>query len=194
MHLADIPQKFSLVAEGGLLSQRGVIELANSVAEDGKTRLANPLGMGVFVVARSEHPFTVEDLTTYDLHRRRRQQLPPLPPLSLGGGRSPDHHRQVALYGLPTGAPRSVPTADVIAVAKRDLKAGETLDGGGGYTVLGQKKATVAHQEGLLPLGLSGGAVLKQDVRQGDAIGYAAVDLPDSLALQLRREQDAICE
>ena len=67
-NLADIPQKFSLVEEGGLLSQRGVIELANSVAEDGKTRLANPLGMGVFVVVRSEHPFTVEDLTTYDLH------------------------------------------------------------------------------------------------------------------------------
>ena len=102
---------------------------------------------------------------------------------------------KVALYGLPTGAPRSVPTADVIAVAKRDLKAGETLDGGGGYTVLGQsEKATVAHQEGLLPLGLSGGAVLKQDVRQGDAIGYAMVDLQDSLALQLRREQDAMCE
>ena len=52
----------------------------------------------------------------------------------------------------------------------------------------------MARQEGLLPLGLSGGAVLKQDVRQGDAIGYAMVDLPDSLALQLRREQDALCE
>ena len=102
---------------------------------------------------------------------------------------------KVALYGLPTGAPRSVPTADVIAVAKRDLKAGETLDGGGGYTVLGQsEKATVARQEGLLPLGLSGGAVLKQDVQQGDAISYAMVDLPDSLVLQLRREQDATCE
>ena len=67
-NLADIPQKFSLVEEGGLLSQRGVIELANSVAEDGKTQLADPLGMGVFVVIRSEHAFTIEDLVTYHLH------------------------------------------------------------------------------------------------------------------------------
>lgn len=195
-NLADIPQKFSLVEEGGLLSQRGVIELANSVAEDGKTRLANPLGMGVFVVARSEHPFTVEDLDTYGLHPGGDgKNFLLYRPYHLVAVEAPITIAKVALYGLPTGAPRSVPTADVIAVAKRDLKAGETLDGGGGYTVLGQsEKATVARQEGLLPLGLSGGAVLKQDVRQGDAIGYAMVDLPDSLALQLRRDQDAMYE
>ena len=194
-NLADIPQKFSLVEEGGLLSQRGVIELANSVAEDGKTRLANPLGMGVFVVVRSEHPFTIEDLATYDLHPGGDgKNFLLYRPYHLVAVEAPITIAKVALYGLPTGAPRSEPTADVIAVAKRDLKAGETLDGGGGYTVLGQsEKATVACEEGLLPLGLSGGAVLKQDVRQGDAIGYAMVDLPDSLALQLRREQDAIC-
>ena len=195
-NLADIPQKFSLAAEGGLLSQRGVIELANSVAEDGKTQLANPLGMGVFVVIRSEHPFTVEDLATYNLHPGGDgKNFLLYRPYHLVAVEAPITIAKVALYGLPTGAPRSVPTADVIAVAKRDLKVGETLDGGGGYTVLGQsEKATVARQEGLLPLGLSGGAVLKQDMQQGDAIAYATVDLPDSLALQLRREQDAMCE
>ena len=185
-----------MVEEGGLLSQRGVIELANSVAEDGKTRLANPLGMGVFVVVRSEHPFTIEDLATYDLHPGGDgKNFLLYRPYHLVAVEAPITIAKVALYGLPTGAPRSIPTADVIAVAKRDLKAGETLDGGGGYTVLGQsEKATVAHQEGLLPLGLAGGAVLKQDVQQGDAIGYAMVDLQDSLALQLRRDQDAMCE
>ena len=195
-NLADIPQKFSLAEEGGLLSQRGVVELANSVAEDGKTRLDNPLGMGVFVVARSEHPFTVEDLATYGLYPGGDgKNFLLYRPYHLVAVEAPITIAKVALYGLPTGAPRSAPTADVIAVAKRDLKAGETLDGGGGYTVLGQsEKATVVRQEELLPLGLSSGAVLKQDARQGDAISYAMVELADSLALQLRREQDAMCE
>ena len=140
-NLADIPQKFSLVEEGGLLSQRGVIELANSVAEDGKTQLANPLGMGVFVVVRSEHPFTVEDLATYDLHPGGDgKNFLLYRPYHLVAVEAPITIAKVALYGLPTGAPRSVPTADVIAVAKRDLKAGETLDGGGGYTVLGTER------------------------------------------------------
>lgn len=195
-NLADIPQKFSLVEEGGLLSQRGVVELANSVAEDGKTLLADPLRMGVFVVVRSEHAFTIEDLAAYHLHPGGDgKNFLLYRPYHLVAVEAPITLAKVALYGLPTGAPRPVPTADVIAVAKRPLRAGETLDGGGGYTVLGQsEKATVARQEGLLPLGLSDGAVLKQDVRQGDAISYAMVDLPDSLALQLRREQDAMCE
>lgn len=194
-NLADIPQKFSLVEEGGLLSQRGVVELANSVA-DGKTLLADPLRMGVFVVVRSEHAFTIEDLAAYHLHPGGDgKNFLLYRPYHLVAVEAPITLAKVALYGLPTGAPRPVPTADVIAVAKRPLRAGETLDGGGGYTVLGQsEKATVARQEGLLPLGLSDGAVLKQDVRQGDAISYAMVDLPDSLALQLRREQDAMCE
>ena len=192
--VAQAPQKFSLAEEGGLLSQRGVVELANSVAEDGKTLLADPLRMGVFVVARSEHAFTVEDLATYHLHPGGDgKNFLLYRPYHLVAVEAPITIAKVALYGLPTGAPRPVPTAEVIAVAKRGLKAGETLDGGGGYTVLGQsEKATVARQEGLLPLGLSGGAVLNQDVRQGDAIGYAMVDVPDSLALQLRREQDAM--
>ena len=87
-----------------------------------------------------------------------------------------------------------MPSADVIAVAKRNLQAGEVLDGGGGYTVLGQsEKAAVARDEGLLPLGLAQGAVLQVDVAQGAAIGYDMVALvEDSLVAELRREQDAL--
>jgi predicted homoserine dehydrogenase-like protein len=70
---------------------------------------------------------------------------------------------------------------------------GETLDGGGGYTVVGIcEKAEVAREERLLPLGLAGGAKLKRAVEQGEAISYDMVDLnEDSFVLQLRRLQDA---
>ena len=93
---------------------------------------------------------------------------------------------------MPTGAPLYPPTAEVIAVAKRDLKAGEILDGSGGYTVNGLcEKAVVARAERLLPLGLSSGAVLTQPVLQGAAITYDQVELKETFALTLRRMQDA---
>lgn len=192
-NLADIPQKYSLVEEGGLLSQHGVIELANSVAEDGKTMLDNPLKMGVFVVIRTDHPFIMEDLVSYHVHAGGDgKNFLLYRPYHLVAVEAPITIARAALYSLPTGTPRAVPSADVVTVAKRDLKAGETLDGGGGYTVVGQsEKATVAREEGLLPLGLSDDAVLKQDVQQGETIGYSMVDLKEnSTVLQMRREQD----
>jgi predicted homoserine dehydrogenase-like protein len=73
------------------------------------------------------------------------------------------------------------------------LQAGETLDGGGGYTVNGIcEKATVAREQGLLPLGLATGAKLRKNVAQGGALSYDMVDLvEDSFVLKLRRLQDA---
>jgi predicted homoserine dehydrogenase-like protein len=88
-----------------------------------------------------------------------------------------------------------VPTADVVATAKRDLKAGEVLDGGGGYLTVGQsEKASVVKEQALLPLGLSEGVVLKRAKAQGEVIAYADVELDeDSFVLALRREQDELC-
>ena len=100
---------------------------------------------------------------------------------------------KAALYGQPTGTPLPTPVADVITVAKRNLKAGEVLDGGGGYTVNGLiEKAEIARAENLLPLGLAYGVKLTRDVSQGEAISYDMVELDeDSFVLKLRRLQDA---
>ena len=194
VNIADIPSVFSRKEEGGILSQHGVVELANSIAADGKTMLDSPLGMGVFVVIRTEHPFIQEDLKSYYLHPGgdgRNFLL--YRPYHLVAVEAPISIAKAALYGQPTGAPRVPPTAELITVAKRALKHGETLDGGGGYTVNGVcEKATVARDENLLPLGLAYGAKLKQDVAQGIAITYDMVELKeDSFVLKLRRLQDA---
>ena len=100
---------------------------------------------------------------------------------------------KAALYGQPTGAPLTAPTAEVITVAKRDLKRGEILDGGGGYTVNGLiEKTETARTENLLPLGLAPGAKLKTDLAKGATITYDMVALDeDSFILKLRRLQDA---
>jgi predicted homoserine dehydrogenase-like protein len=193
-NLADIPRLFSLREEGGLLSRHGVVELANSVAEDGQTPLPNPLNMGVFVVVRTEHPFTQEDLRSYYVYPGGNGHNYLLyRPYHLVAVAAPISIAKAALYGVPTGSPLPTPAAEVITVAKRDLQAGERLDGGGGYTVNGLcERAEVAHTENLLPLGLASGALLVQDVAKGTAISYDMVEkIPDSFIARLRRLQDA---
>ena len=181
VNVEEIPQRLSLREEGGLLGRSGVVELANSVAADGRTMLPDPLGTGVFCVIRAEHPFIREDLAGYHCHAG-------------GGGRNfllwrayhlvaveaPLSIARAALYQRPTGAPRQRPVADTVTVAKRDLRAGEILDGGGGYTVNGViETAEASRSEGLLPLGLSGGARLKVGVAAGEAVRYADVALEE---------------
>jgi predicted homoserine dehydrogenase-like protein len=89
-------------------------------------------------------------------------------------------------------APRGAPVCDVITVAKRDLRAGELLDGIGGFTCYGViDNIDVARREGLLPMSLSEQCTLRVDVRQDTPIRYADVDLPHGrLCQRLRNEQD----
>ena len=194
VNISDIAQAFSLKEEGGILSRHGVVELANSIAPDGKTMLDNPLRMGVFVVIRTDHPFTQEDLASYNLHPGGDGNNYLLyRPYHLVAVEAPISIAKAVLYGQPTGTPLPTPVADVITVAKRDLKAGEMLDGSGGYTVNGLiEKAEIARAENLLPLGLAYGVNLKREVSQGEAISYDMVELnKDSFVLKLRRLQDA---
>ena len=197
VNLEDIPVRFSLREEGGLLSRHGVVELANSVGEDGVSMLPNPLKMGVFAVVRSEHPFTREDLAYNGCHvggdgrnflLYRPYHLVAVPaPLSIA---------RAVLLNTSNGSCAPTATAECITVAKRALRAGEELDGGGGYTVVGQcEKALAARQQGLLPLGLADGAILKRGIAKGEAIGYEDVSLNEgSFVLKMRRLQDALTE
>ena len=195
VNIEDIAKVFSLQEEGGILNRQGVVELANSVATDGnRTMLNNPLRMGVFVVIRTDHPFTQEDLAGYNLYPGGNGKNYLLyRPYHLVAVEAPISIAKAALYGQPTGTPLPTPVADVITVAKRNLKAGEILDGSGGYTVNGLiEKSEIARAENLLPLGLADGVKLKRDVLQGEAISYDMVELnEDSFVLKLRRLQDA---
>ena len=195
LNISEIAEAFSLKEEGGLLSQNGVVELANSIADDGITPLELPLRMGVFVVIRTDQPFIQEDLVGYHLHPGGNgKNFLLYRPYHLVAVAAPISIIKAALYGQPTGTPLTKPTAEVITVAKRDLKQGEILDGGGGYTVNGLiEKAEVARSENLLPLGLAPGAKLKRDLTKGAAITYDMITLDeDSFILKLRRLQDAI--
>jgi predicted homoserine dehydrogenase-like protein len=100
---------------------------------------------------------------------------------------------RVALLHDAVLAPLGGPLVEVIATAKRDLTAGEVLDGIGGYTTYGQcENADVVRDEALLPMGVSEGCRLRRAVPRDAVLTYADVDLPaDRLVDQLRVEQDA---
>jgi predicted homoserine dehydrogenase-like protein len=96
----------------------------------------------------------------------------------------------------PTAAPIAGPVCEVVAVAKRDLKAGEYLDGVGRFCTYGLiDNAPVARAMGALPIGLSEGRVLRSDIAKDNVVPLADVDatLVKGLAETLWREQNAPC-
>ncbi len=195
VNLADIPRRFSLEYEGGILSRHGVVELANSVAEDGKALLPDGLGMGVFAVLRTEHPDIAEDLGMYCLHGGGDGKNFLLQrPYHLVAVEAPISIAQAVLFGVATGSTLPTPTAELITVAKRDLKKGEILDGAGGYTVNGLcEKAEVAQKDYQLPLAFARNTKVICDVRKGEMISWDMVEkIETSVLLELRREQDAM--
>jgi predicted homoserine dehydrogenase-like protein len=147
---------------------------------------------GAFVVVHEEHPLRMKHLAY----------------LKMGDGPlyvfyTPFHlpHIQVAstiaraaLFRDPTVAPLGAPRCDVVAVAKRDLRAGEVLDGLGGFCAYGViDNAVVARHDELLPMGLTDGAVLLRDVRKDEPIQASHVELPEGrVSVRLRAEQDAL--
>ena len=100
----------------------------------------------------------------------------------------------IASVGLrfePTGAP-SAWHGDVVATAKRDLAAGETLDGEGGYTVYGKLlPAADSLALGGLPLGLAHGIKLVRPIPAHGAVRWddVAIDARND-AVSFRREME----
>jgi predicted homoserine dehydrogenase-like protein len=100
---------------------------------------------------------------------------------------------RVALFQDAIIAPLGGPVVDVVATAKIDLKAGETLDGLGYYMTYGQcENADVVAAQNLLPMGLAEGCRLKRDVPKDRVLTYEDIEIPEGrLTHKLRAEQNA---
>ena len=99
----------------------------------------------------------------------------------------------VGIRNEATGASQEF-RSDVVAVSKKDLKAGEVLDGEGGYCVAGQLRPTrVSVPMRALPLGLTGDIKLLRDVPVDTILTYDDVEIDESLnAVKLRRVCEAL--
>lgn len=174
-----LPEIFCLKSQGGILDHEGVVDYAlGSVAP------------GVFVVVTTDQKAVIKDL--------QYLKVGPGPnwvfyrPYHLANLETPLSAARAVLLGETTIATVHKPVAEAITIAKRDLKAGEKLDGIGQYTIYGSiEKAEIAAKEKLLPIGLAEGAVLKTDVPKGEPITYDQVELDyTSMIVHLRALQD----
>lgn len=101
---------------------------------------------------------------------------------------------RAVMFKDATVAPLGAPVCDAIAVAKRDLKAGSTLDGIGGYSCYTFiENYDVARKIDALPMGVSEGCALKRNVAKDSVVTYADVEFPAGrLCDKLRIEQDGM--
>lgn len=99
---------------------------------------------------------------------------------------------RAALFGDAAVTPLGGPVCDAVAYAKRDLEAGEVMDGLGGFAAYAMvHNAGEAAESGLLPIGLTPGAVVKRSVPEDRPLTYDDVEIPETIARDLRAKQDA---
>ena len=146
-------------------------------------------GPGVYVLATHDDPRQKHYLNLYKLGEGPLYSF--YTPYHLCHFEAPTTFAR-AMQGDAALRPLGKPYVDVVTIAKTDLPAGTELDRLGGYHYYGEaEKADITHAEGLLPVGLAEGCVLKRDVKKDQAITLADVDLPAGRVVDaLRREQD----
>src|SRR5216110_2022096 len=187
----EIPTLMRPRGEGGTLHHKGQVEVISSLRADG-TVIPYDIRFGVFVVFEGETEYIQRCFSEYGVKTDpsgryaclyKRWHL-----IGLEVGISV---ASVGLRGEPTGCPTGW-RADAVAVAKKDLKAGELLDGEGGYTVVGRlMPAAKSLKDNCLPLGLAHGWKLLRPLAAGQPLRWSdvAIDAASS-AVRARREME----
>jgi predicted homoserine dehydrogenase-like protein len=146
---------------------------------------------GAFVVAYEDHPLKRKELAYYKMGDGPFYVF--YTPYHLPHIQIVSTIARAALGHDATVAPLGRPVCDVVTVAKRPLKAGEVLDGVGGFMSYGViDNADTVAAGALLPMGLSGGCRLLRDVPADQSISHADVVVPEHrFSDRLRAEQAA---
>lgn len=187
----DIPFVMRPRAEGGHLHHKGQVEVVSSLEADGRP-IPYDIRFGVFVVFEGDTEYIRRCFTEYGVRTDpsgryaclyKRWHL-----IGLEVGISV---ASVGLRGESTGSPTGF-RADVVATAKRNLAAGEVLDGEGGYTVMGKlMRAEDSLAIGALSLGLAHDVRLVKPVAAGQPVRWSDVVVDEnSFAVKLRREME----
>jgi predicted homoserine dehydrogenase-like protein len=189
----DLARIMRPAAEGGRLHHKGQVEVVSSEERDGR-HVAGDLRWGVYVVFEAPSDYVATCFAEYGLLTDPSGRYSALwKPYHLIGLELGISVASVALRGEATGQPTGF-RGDAVATAKRDLRAGEMLDGEGGYTVYGKlMPADDSLACGGLPIGLAHGVALKTAVAKDQPVTWAHVDIDaTSQAVQVRREMEAM--
>lgn len=178
--VADLNTVFIPRAEGGVLEKRGVVDFAIGV---------HP---GVFVIVTTENEHIRAGLLDRDMGPGPYYTL--YRPFHLCSVEVPLTVCQAVFYGESTGHPAGALVTECITVSKRDIAAGEVLDGIGEFSYRGSVEiASVARAERLLPLGIAQGCTALRDIPRDTAITYDMVQVDEtSVLIDLRRLQDKL--
>jgi len=177
---------------GGVLHHKGQVEVVSSIERDGRP-VAGDLRWGVYVVIEAPNDYAAASFQQYGMNTDASGRYSAMyKPFHLIGLELNMSIFSAALLGRPTGATRDF-TGDVVATAKRDLKAGERLDGEGGFTVYGTLlPAATSLARGGLPIGLANEVMLERAVDAGEVVRWSDVAVDESLeAVRARREMEA---
>ena len=173
----DLPHVMRPSDKGGVLEKAGVVEVVSSLERDGRP-VFRDLRWGVYVVLEAPNDYAADCFRQYGLKTDASGRYAAMyKPYHLIGLELNISVLSAALRKEPTGQPHGF-RGDVAAVAKRDLRAGEMLDGEGGYTVWGKlMPAAASLKAGALPIGLAHRVKLKRDIAHGAVVRWSDVEI-----------------
>jgi predicted homoserine dehydrogenase-like protein len=148
-------------------------------------------GPGVFVLGYQDHPVQQHYLKLYNLGDGPLYTF--YTPYHLCHFEVPLTLARAAIFRDAAVTPIGPPVVHVVAAAKRDLHAGELLDGIGYYMTYGlAENADIQQAENLLPMGLAVGCRLRRDIPKDQVLTFEDVDIPSGrLCDALWAEQQA---
>jgi len=178
----DLPHVMRPREAGGVLETSGVVEVVSSLERDGRP-VFRDLRWGVYVVFEAPGDYTARCFKEYGVVTDASGRFSALyRPFHLIGLELNVSILSAVLRNEPTGAADGF-RADVVATAKRDLKAGELLDGEGGACVWGRLlPARTSLEIGGLPIGLASRVPMTRDVKAGQCVTWddVRIDAADS--------------
>ncbi|HEY1796298.1 MAG TPA: Gfo/Idh/MocA family oxidoreductase [Stellaceae bacterium] len=183
----DLPE---VLRGGRSLERDGMVEVVSCLERDARP-VFRDLRWGVYVVLKAPNEYARTCFKEYGLKTDASGWYAAMyKPYHLIGLELGMSVLSAALRGEPTGQSQGW-RGDAVAVAKRNLRAGETLDGEGGYTVWGKLvPAARSLAEGALPIGLAHKVPLIRDVPAGEIVRWSDVSVPDSEAVRARRDME----
>ncbi|MDX6562712.1 MAG: hypothetical protein QOD65_2526 [Gaiellales bacterium] len=183
----DLAAQLRPARDGGLLDRSGTLEVVSSLHPDG-TPVEGDLRWGVYVTIAAADRHVAGAFAAYGIATSGDGRVAALwRPSHFVGLELGVSVARAALAGEATGVARA-PIAEVACRAKRDLTAGETVDGEGGEHVYGILRAANSRSQ-TLPMGLARGARLVRDVARGAEVRRADVEIaPSGSAARLHAE------
>jgi predicted homoserine dehydrogenase-like protein len=176
---------------GGTLDHAGQVEVISSLERDGRP-VFRDLRWGVYVTFCAEHEYVRRCFQEYGIVTDPSGEYASMyKPSHLIGLELGISVASAALRREATGAATGW-RGDCVATAKRPLRAGEVLDGEGGYTVWGKlMPAADSARQRALPIGLAHKVKLRRDIPEGHVLSWDDVEFDaSSQAVQVRREME----